>query len=58
VDLCITLGGDGTVLHLATLFEDERDLPPVIRCATPHRQLTSLCMESNNTRTVLVRLII
>eukprot|EP01025_Chloroclados_australasicus_P028175 TRINITY_DN27973_c1_g4_i1.p1 TRINITY_DN27973_c1_g4~~TRINITY_DN27973_c1_g4_i1.p1 ORF type:complete len:420 (-),score=24.96 TRINITY_DN27973_c1_g4_i1:281-1441(-) len=30
VDFCITLGGDGTVLHLASLFTRDRPLPPVI----------------------------
>ncbi|PRW51101.1 ATP-dependent zinc metalloprotease FTSH chloroplastic isoform A [Chlorella sorokiniana] len=34
VDLCITLGGDGTVLHLASLFgSDDAPLPPVISFA-------------------------
>uniref|UniRef100_A0A1D2A851 NAD kinase 2, chloroplastic n=1 Tax=Auxenochlorella protothecoides TaxID=3075 RepID=A0A1D2A851_AUXPR len=34
VDLCITLGGDGTVLHLASLFADDaRPIPPVISFA-------------------------
>ncbi|GAX73346.1 hypothetical protein CEUSTIGMA_g799.t1 [Chlamydomonas eustigma] len=30
VDLCITLGGDGTVLHLASLFDIDEPLPPVM----------------------------
>ncbi|KAG1655845.1 hypothetical protein FOA52_008287 [Chlamydomonas sp. UWO 241] len=30
VDLCITLGGDGTVLHLASLFESDDPMPPVM----------------------------
>ena len=30
VDLCITLGGDGTVLHLASLFARDEPLPPVL----------------------------
>ncbi|GFH08622.1 uncharacterized protein HaLaN_03609, partial [Haematococcus lacustris] len=34
VDFCITLGGDGTVLHLASLFEgQDAPLPPVISFA-------------------------
>lgn len=33
VDLCITLGGDGTVLHLASLFMEDLPLPPVISFA-------------------------
>jgi len=33
VDFCITLGGDGTVLHLASLFEHDDPLPPVISFA-------------------------
>ena len=30
VDLCVSLGGDGTVLHLASLFEQDLPLPPVV----------------------------
>ncbi|CAD7697541.1 unnamed protein product [Ostreobium quekettii] len=30
VDLCVTVGGDGTVLHLASLFEEDEPLPPVV----------------------------
>eukprot|EP00878_Enallax_costatus_P016953 GHUV01017796.1.p1 GENE.GHUV01017796.1~~GHUV01017796.1.p1 ORF type:complete len:392 (+),score=79.94 GHUV01017796.1:503-1678(+) len=30
VDFAITLGGDGTVLHLASLFEEDVPLPPVM----------------------------
>lgn len=30
VDFCITLGGDGTVLYLATLFDGDEPLPPII----------------------------
>ena len=30
VDLCVTLGGDGTVLHAASLFPDDAPLPPVL----------------------------
>lgn len=33
IDLCITLGGDGTVLHLASLFVDGGPMPPVISFA-------------------------
>lgn len=33
IDLCITLGGDGTVLHLASLFVKDEPLPPVISFA-------------------------
>lgn len=33
VELCITLGGDGTVLHLASLFGSDNPLPPVISFA-------------------------
>ena len=33
VDFCVTLGGDGTVLHLASLFEEDEPLPPVISFA-------------------------
>lgn len=29
VDFCISLGGDGTVLHLTTLFAEDQPLPPV-----------------------------
>ena len=32
-DLCITLGGDGTVLHLASLFVADEPLPPVVSFA-------------------------
>jgi len=32
-DFCITLGGDGTVLHLASLFEADEPLPPVMSFA-------------------------
>lgn len=30
VELCITLGGDGTVLHVATIFGNKAALPPFI----------------------------
>eukprot|EP00884_Botryococcus_braunii_P001919 jgi/Botrbrau1/11728/Bobra.0195s0055.1 len=30
VELCITLGGDGTVLHLSTIFDNRAALPPFI----------------------------
>jgi len=33
VDFCVTLGGDGTVLHLASLFEKDAPLPPIISFA-------------------------
>lgn len=33
IDLCITLGGDGTVLHLASLFSEDKPLPPCISFA-------------------------
>lgn len=33
VDFCVTLGGDGTVLHLASLFEADDPLPPVVSFA-------------------------
>ncbi|GMH44864.1 hypothetical protein BSKO_12816 [Bryopsis sp. KO-2023] len=33
VDFCITLGGDGTVLHLASLFVKDVPLPPVLSFA-------------------------
>ena len=33
MDLCITLGGDGTVLHLASLFVADEPLPPVVSFA-------------------------
>ena len=33
VDLGITLGGDGTVLHLASLFVEDVPLPPVVSFA-------------------------
>jgi NAD kinase len=33
VDFCITLGGDGTVLHLASLFEEDVPLPPIMSFA-------------------------
>lgn len=33
VDLCISLGGDGTVLHLVGLFGADEPLPPVISFA-------------------------
>lgn len=33
VDFCITLGGDGTVLHLTSLFVKDEPLPPVISFA-------------------------
>lgn len=30
VDFCVSLGGDGTVLHLTSLFVEDTPLPPVI----------------------------
>lgn len=33
VDFCITLGGDGTVLYLASLFEQDEPLPPLMSFA-------------------------
>ena len=33
MDLAITLGGDGTVLHLASLFVADEPLPPVVSFA-------------------------
>lgn len=30
VDFCVSLGGDGTVLHLTSLFTEDEPLPPVI----------------------------
>ena len=33
VDLGVTLGGDGTVLHLASLFTEDVPLPPVVSFA-------------------------
>ena len=33
MDLGITLGGDGTVLHLASLFVEDVPLPPVVSFA-------------------------
>jgi NAD+ kinase len=33
VDFCVTLGGDGTVLHLASLFEEDKPLPPLVSFA-------------------------
>lgn len=33
VDFCVTLGGDGTVLHLASLFRDDEPLPPLVSFA-------------------------
>eukprot|EP00198_Chlamydomonas_reinhardtii_P013159 XP_001702496.1 predicted protein [Chlamydomonas reinhardtii] len=30
IDFCITLGGDGTVLYMASLFEEDQPLPPVL----------------------------
>lgn len=33
VDFCVTLGGDGTVLHLASLFLKDEPLPPIISFA-------------------------
>ncbi len=32
-DFCITLGGDGTVLHLTSLFIADEPLPPVVAFA-------------------------
>ena len=32
-DFCITLGGDGTVLHLTSLFVADEPLPPVVAFA-------------------------
>ena len=29
VDFCVALGGDGTVLHLTSLFWQDQPLPPV-----------------------------
>lgn len=33
VDLAVTLGGDGTVLHLASLFREDEPLPPTLSFA-------------------------
>ncbi|KAK9832689.1 hypothetical protein WJX81_000190 [Elliptochloris bilobata] len=33
VDFCVTLGGDGTVLHLTSLFTQDEPLPPVVSFA-------------------------
>ena len=33
VDFCVTLGGDGTVLHLASLFSEDAPLPPLVSFA-------------------------
>ncbi|GLI59240.1 hypothetical protein VaNZ11_001086 [Volvox africanus] len=30
IDFCISLGGDGTVLYLTSLFEEDEPLPPVL----------------------------
>jgi NAD kinase len=32
-DFCITLGGDGTVLHAASLFSEAAALPPMLAFA-------------------------
>lgn len=32
-DFCISLGGDGTVLYAASLFEDDSPLPPIMAFA-------------------------
>lgn len=32
-DFCVTLGGDGTVLHTASLFRSDGALPPVVAFA-------------------------
>lgn len=33
VDFCVSLGGDGTVLHLTSLFAEDAPLPPVVSFA-------------------------
>ena len=33
VDFCVTLGGDGTVLHMASLFTADAPLPPLVSFA-------------------------
>ena len=33
VDFCVTLGGDGTVLHLTSLFTEDAPLPPLVSFA-------------------------
>lgn len=33
IDLAITLGGDGTVLHLASLFQEDAPMPPTLSFA-------------------------
>ncbi len=33
VDFCVTLGGDGTVLHLTSLFSEDTPLPPLVSFA-------------------------
>lgn len=33
VDFCVSLGGDGTVLHLTSLFAADHPLPPVVSFA-------------------------
>ena len=33
VDFCVTLGGDGTVLHLTSLFTEDVPLPPLVSFA-------------------------
>jgi NAD+ kinase len=32
-DFCVVLGGDGTVLHTASLFCDEKAMPPMLAFA-------------------------
>ena len=33
IDFCVALGGDGTVLRLASLFDADEPLPPVVSLA-------------------------
>lgn len=33
IDLCVSLGGDGTFLHLASLFGEDEPLPPAVSFA-------------------------
>lgn len=44
LDLRITLGGDGTVLHLASLFKQDEPLPPCIAFAMGILGAAFLCL--------------
>ena len=43
VDFWVTLGGDGTVLHLTSLFTEDVPLPPLVSFAMGTRGFLTPC---------------